>query len=168
MAYNKFKITWSEEYTTNGQRKALRNISAYDIQRYFDYIPPITLTFASKPRWNGSRCGFCKFFTECNEFKSVKSDSPYCHRVEEDRKFTPRRKKMMIGKEVMVRESIHSAYAGMQGVVVDRPFRVMELGMSRRVKEEPGVSWVKLFKYPEAPRRFLDTELLEREEPCQT
>ena len=75
---------------------------------------------------------------------------------------------MMVGKEVMVRESLDSCYRGMQGVVVDRPYRVMELGMSGRVKEEPGVSWVILFKYPEAPRRFLNTELLEREEPCLT
>ena len=75
---------------------------------------------------------------------------------------------MMVGKEVMVRESLDSYYRGMQGVVVDRPFRVVELGMSRMVIEEPGVSWVNLFKYPGTPRRFLDTELLEREEPCQT
>ena len=56
----------------------------------------------------------------------------------------------------------------MPGVVFDRTILVVVLGISKKVIEEPGVSWVNLFKYPDTPRRFLDTELLEREEPCQT
>lgn len=74
---------------------------------------------------------------------------------------------MIIGKEVMVKESLDSYYRGMQGVVVERPFRVKELGMSGMVKEELGVSWVELWQCGYVPRRFRDSELLERERPCQ-